>query len=185
MISQPIQRAGRILADGGVVAYPTEGVYGLGAVPDSLDAAARILAIKKRDPDAGLILIAARAEQLAEWIADDVDVTRLESTEERPVTWIVRPGPAVPYWITGANDGVAVRITTHPVAAALCDAADSAIISTSANVAGRRPARTAHVLRRQFQDRVDAIVPGRCGSALGPSEIRVLDSGDVVRKASA
>lgn len=181
MLREPIRKAGRILSHGGVVAYPTEGVFGLGARPESLEGAARILNIKQRDPDAGMILIAAHAEQLSEWIAADVDVSRLTSSAERPVTWIVPPSTSVPYWITGANDGVAVRITTHPTAAALCEATDSALISTSANVAGRSPARNALLLRRQFRDSVDYVVPGRCGPAAGPSEIRVLDSDQIIR----
>lgn len=185
MTSQPIRKAGRLLAAGGVVAYPTEGVYGLGAIPESLEGAARILGIKERDADAGFILIASRPELLSEWVADDVDPSRLASSAEQPVTWIVRPSDAVPYWVTGKHDGVAVRLTQHPVAAALCDAADSALISTSANVAGRRPARTPHVLRRQFQSLVDFVVPGRCGPAAGPSEIRRLDDDEVVRPPAA
>ena len=184
MQSEPVRKAGRILSHGGVVAYPTEGVFGLGARPESLDGAARILTIKQRDPDAGMILIAARPEQLEDWVAADVDVGRLSSSAQHPVTWIVRPSAEVPYWITGANDGVAVRIPTHPIAAALCDATESALISTSANVAGRSPARNALLLRRQFRNSVDYVVPGRCGPAAGPSEIRILDTNQIIRRAS-
>lgn len=170
-----------MLAAGGVAAYPTEGVYGLGCVPQSLEGAARILRMKQRRVEAGMLLIASRPEQLERWVARDVDTRRLESSADRPVTWVVDPADEVPYWITGQHPGVAVRITAHPVAAALCDATDSAIVSTSANVSGRPPARNAYILRRQFRDRVDAIVPGTCGPAAGPSEIRDFRSGTVLR----
>jgi L-threonylcarbamoyladenylate synthase len=179
-LSFPIHRAGRLLRSGGIVAYPTEGVFGLGCIPDEVDAVIRILSIKKRDPGLGLILIGSNIEQLDEW-TDVPDAANLASTPGRPVTWIVPARDGVPYWIRGEHDSLAVRITTHPVAAALCEAADSPLVSTSANVSGGPPARTVHVLRRRFGGRVDCIVPGNCGPAAGPSEIRDLQSGKVIR----
>jgi L-threonylcarbamoyladenylate synthase len=176
----PIHRAGRILRSGGVIAYPTEGVYGLGCIPDDVDAVIRILSIKKRSPALGLVLIATQPVQLEDWV-DLSETGALASTPERPVTWIVPARLNVPYWIQGEHSGLAVRISTHPVAAALCEAADSALVSTSANVAGGTPARNAYVLRRRFGPLVDCIVPGRCGPATGPSEIRDAKSGRIIR----
>lgn len=181
-LSFPIHRAGRILRSGGIVAYPTEGVFGLGCIPYDADAVIRILSIKKRRPAQGLVLIASDIEQLGEWV-DLPNKSGLHSTSRRPVTWIVPANRNAPYWITGEHDGLAVRLTTHPVAAALCDAADSPLVSTSANVAGRPPARTAFVLRRRFGSLVDCIVPGQCGPATRPSEIRDLKSGKIIRAA--
>ena len=89
----------------------------------------------------------------------------------------------MPLWIRGAHDGVAVRLTTHPVARALCDAAQAALVSTSANISGRPPARNSFVLRRRFGALVDYIVPGDCGRATGPSEIRDLLTGKTFRPA--
>lgn len=176
----PIHHAGRILRSGGVVAYPTEGVFGLGCIPEYEDAVIRILAIKQRSPSLGLVLIAANTEQAGQW-ADLPGSIPLPSSPDRPVTWIVPARPGVPYWITGEHAGIAIRITTHPVASALCEAADSALVSTSANVAGSLPARNVYVLRRRFAGLVDYIVPGRCGPAAGPSEIRELESGRIIR----
>ena len=182
VLNFPIQRAGRILRSGGIVAYPTEGVFGLGCLPDDADAVIRILSIKKRSPAAGLLLIASRIEQLEGW-AELIEAASLKSTLERPVTWIVPASINVPYWIKGEHRDLAVRITAHPVAAALCDLVDSPLVSTSANIAGSAPARSAFVLRRRFGRLVDCIVPGRCGPATGPSEIRDLKSGKVIRTA--
>ena len=182
-LSMPIHRAGRILRGGGVIAYPTEAVYGLGCVPDDLEAVARILDIKDRDPDRGLILIAANPSQLEPWIVMPEDPDLLVSTPERPVTWIVAANPDTPYWITGDNPGVAVRLTTHPVAFALCEATATALVSTSANVSGRPPTRSRFVLRRNFGALVDYIVPGECGPATSPSEIRDFASGRILRPA--
>ncbi len=179
-LSFPMHRAGRILRSGGVVAYPTEGVFGLGCIPDDADAVIRILSIKKRSAALGLVLIASGVEQLEGW-ADLPDGVSLDSSLDRPVTWIVPATINVPYWIKGEHHGLAVRITSHPVASALCEAADSLLVSTSANVAGSPPARSAFVLRRRFRSLVDCIVPGRCGPAAGASEIRDLNSGKIIR----
>ncbi len=184
-VSESIKRAGRILRHGGIVAYPTEGVFGLGCLPDNAAAVSRILAIKQRDPSQGLILIASNVAQLDDWIDLPDAADKLTSSSESPVTWIVPPAPHLPYWVRGEHAGVAVRITTHPLAAALCDAAGSALISTSANRSGRAPARNRYVLRRLFRDLVDCIVPGPCGSATAPSEIRDLSSGAILRSAKS
>lgn len=179
----PIREAARVLLSDGVVAYPTEGVFGLGCLPGSAAAVARILGIKRRDPAMGLLLIASHRRQLEPWVGEAAATASLESSLRQPVTWIVPAAPDLPYWIGGDHDGVAVRITAHPVAAALCEAAGSALISTSANRSGQRPARNTYVLRRQFGGLVDFIVPGDLGPARGPSEIRQLDSGQTVRPA--
>ncbi len=173
-----IDRAATVLLGGGVIAYPTEGVFGLGCMPDDEEAVARILGIKQRAADKGLILIASTAEQLGGWI---VDTNLPDPDPSRPITWIVEPLPHVSPLVTGDNPGLAVRLTTNPVAAALCDAVDSPIVSTSANLSGRPTARNRYVLRRQLGALVDYVCPGRCGPASGPSEIRELGTGNVLR----
>lgn len=182
--SMPIRKAARILRAGGVVAYPTEGVYGLGCLPGDLAAVTRVLEMKGRDVSRGLILIAADAAQLAPW-ALLPEGAELASSAGRPVTWLVPAQPDVPDWIRGGHERIAVRVTAHPVAAALCTAAGSALVSTSANVSGRPPARTAYVLRREFGPLVDYVVPGDCGPAHGASEIRDFETGGIVRAGSA
>ena len=179
------RQAADVLLGGGVIAYPTEGVYGLGCLPDDVSAVARILGIKRRDAAKGLILIAARADQIDKWI-DEGHRGRLPDPDPRqPVTWIVRPSDLVPAIITGDHPGLAVRITTNPIAAAICSAVDMPIVSTSANISGRPVARNAFILHRQFGHLVDYVVPGACGPATGPSEIRDLESGQVLRPGTA
>ena len=178
-------RASEVLLGGGVIAYPTEGVFGLGCLPDDGDAVARILTIKQRSPRKGLILIAARPRQLEDWIDPDVRGALPEPDPGQPVTWIVPPAAHVPAIVTGDNPGLAVRITTNPVAAAICNAVDMPIVSTSANIAGRPVARNAFVLRRVFGRLVDYVVPGECGPASGPSEIREFATGKVLRPGRA
>lgn len=176
-----IQRAADTLLAGGVIAYPTEGVFGLGCLPDEPRALIRLLAIKGRAMEKGLILIAAEPEHLEGWVADE-DVDRLPPPDyARAITWIVRPGPQTGALVTGANRGVAVRLTTNPVARGICSAVAMPVTSTSANISGRPIARNRYILRRQFSGRVDFIVPGPCGPGLGPSEIRELSSGKILR----
>jgi len=151
--------ASDVLLDGGVIAYPTEGVFGLGCLPDDIDAVERILAIKQRSPRKGLILIAAYPEQFDDWIDLSVQGVLPDPDPGKPVTWIVKPAARVPAIVTG----------------------DMPIVSTSANVAGRPVARNAFVLRRSFGHLVDYVVPGECGPASGPSEIRELETGRILR----
>ena len=116
-----------------------------------------------------------------DWIDPAVRDTLPEPDPRQPVTWIVRPSARVPALVTGDNPGLAVRITTNPVAAAICVAVDMPIVSTSANVSGRPVARNSFILNRNFGHLVDYVVPGECGPASGPSEIRELETGRVLR----
>ena len=176
-----IDKAATVLHSGGVIAYPTEGVFGLGCLPGNLDAVARLLQIKQREASKGLILIAATASQFEDWIDLPDDTSLPEPDPQRPVTWIVPAGSRVAPIVRGSHTGIAVRITTNPIAQAICTAVASPIVSTSANLSGRPVAATEYALRRQFSDRVDYVVPGKCGPASGASEIRDLASGAVLR----
>lgn len=176
-----VNRAADILLQGGVIAYPTEGVYGLGCLPDEILAVVRVLQLKQRDAHKGVILIAATVDQFDGWIDASAQRSLPGPDPLHPVTWITPPGPLVTPILRGDNAGIAVRLTTHPVAQSLCDAVASPLVSTSANISGRPTARNRYVLRRQFMPRVDYIVPGDCGPVSGPSEIRDLQTGKVLR----
>jgi len=178
-----IARAAEILLGGGIVATPTEGVFGLSCMPDEPAALLRLLAIKRRDPSKGLILIGSSREQFAPWL--DASAPRIPDPDPaQPTTWIVTTAAGVSRLLRGDHQSLAVRITTNPVARALCDAVDSPLVSTSANVAGGPTARNRFVLRRKFAACVDYILPGDCGPASGPSEIRDLQTGDIIRPRS-
>ncbi len=175
-----ISRAAKVLLGGGVITCPTEGVFGLSCMPDDAQAVSRLLAIKQRDPGKGLILIAASKDQLRDWIAIPPD-SLPDPDLARPITWIVPAAAGASTLVRGDHDGQAVRITTNPTARALCVAVASPLVSTSANLTGAPVARNQIVLRRMFAGSVDYIVPGDCGPAAGPSEIRNLESGAQLR----
>jgi L-threonylcarbamoyladenylate synthase len=180
-MSAPVDKAAKVLGDGGVIAYPTEGVFGLGCLPDNRDAIQRVLQIKQRDPAKGLILIAADALQLEDWINLASDVPLPAVDPKKPITWIVPARDKLDRLLRGDNEGIAVRITTNPIARAICNAVNSPIVSTSANLSGQAVANNQNELRRQFEGLVDYIVPGDCGPSSGASEIRILASGEVLR----
>ena len=176
-----LAHAANALLRGGVIVYPTEGVFGLGCLPDDPGAVQRVLEMKQRDAGKGLILIAASADQLDGWVSLPPGKSLPAPDPSHPVTWIVPPGPLVDPLLRGQHAGIAVRLTTNPVARALCEAVDSPVVSTSANLSGKPTARNRFVLRRQFAHRVDYVVPGDCGPASGPSEIRDFATGKVLR----
>jgi len=174
----------RCLRAGGIIAYPTEAVFGLGCDPWNETAVRRLLALKRRPVSKGLILIAASLEQLAPFIEplDSASRTRVKAGWPGPLTWLL-PARWAPAWLRGRHDTLAVRVTAQPLAAELCRAWGGPLVSTSANVGGHPPARTLLALRRRLGGRVDYIVPGRLGDAARPTEIRDLASGRIVRGA--
>jgi len=173
------------LRRGGVVAYPTEAVWGLGCDPRDEAATLRLLAMKQREVEKGLILIAADEAQLAPFI----DMAALDATQRDavraswpgPHTWIVPALASAPRWITGAHAGIAVRVSAHPVVIELCKAFGGALVSTSANRAGEPAAHTIDALDPRIVDAVDAVASGETGGLLRPTDIRDARSGAVLR----
>ncbi|MCC6302290.1 MAG: L-threonylcarbamoyladenylate synthase [Gammaproteobacteria bacterium] len=178
-----LRMAARCVRAGGVIAYPTEAVYGLGCDPLDGDAVFRLLDIKRRPLAQGLILIGADFSQLAPYVGPVPAsvMRRVRDTWPGPVTWLLPAAPALPYWLRGAHVTIAVRVTAHPLAAALCRAVGHALVSTSANRHGRPAARTALQVERHLGGELDYVLNGRVGPRRRPSEIRDALSGRVVR----
>jgi len=176
-----LRQAAQIIHDGGVIAYPTESVFGFGCDPDNYAAVLRILTLKERAIADGLILIAADRTQLDGWIDPSPDEETSLSATDTFVTWVVTAAAGCPEWITGGRPTCAVRLTRHPVAAALCREAGLPIVSTSANRHGQPTAISALAVRRQFRKRIDFIMPGATGGASKPSEIRIAQTGAILR----
>jgi L-threonylcarbamoyladenylate synthase len=178
-----LRRAVHILRAGGLVAYPTEAVYGLGCDPFDEQAVLRLLAIKGRALDKGLILIAAALEQLETLLLPQPPAIMAPVLESwpGPRTWLLPAAPSVPVWLTGGSERIAVRITAHPLAACLCREFGAALVSTSANLSGRPAARSALQARRMLGTRVDYFLTGATGGAARPSEIRDATDGRVLR----
>jgi len=177
----------RTLRAGGVVAYPTEAVYGLGCDPFNQRAVLRLLAIKGRAIDKGLILIAASLEQLQPLLLPRSAESMVPVLASWPgaTTWLLPSRPQVPVWLTGGRDCIAVRVTAHPLAARLCERFGAPLVSSSANPSGRPPARTLLQARRAFGGQVDYFLSGATGGAARPSEIRDARDGRLLRAGGA
>ena len=178
-----LRRTVGVLRAGGLIAYPTEAVFGLGCDPFAPHAVQALLDLKARPMEKGLILIAADLAQLTDLLEPLDTRTRLkvQRTWPGPVTWLLPAKPEVPGWLRGKHPELAVRVTGHPLAAALCRAFGGPLVSTSANRAGRPPARTALQVRRTFGDAVDYVVSGEVGGQDRPSEIRDASTDRIIR----
>lgn len=177
-----LHRAAAAIRAGGVVAYPTEAVYGLGCDPGNAQAVRRICELKQRSPRAGFILLAADLEQLPGWIdPDETELRALLSDTPVPTTWIVQAGPLAADWITGGRTTVAVRLSRHPLASGLARETGGPVVSTSANRRGRPPARSALAVRRAFGGAVDLVLGSAAGQWPRPSEIRLAATGERLR----
>jgi L-threonylcarbamoyladenylate synthase len=179
MHTRDLQRAVHILRNGGIVAYATEYCFGLGCDPFNRDAVLRLLRLKRRRANKGLIVLAADLGQLAGMVAEVPEPVR--ATWPGPCTWLLTPTANVPRWITGRHARIAVRVSAHPQAAGLAHAAGMAIVSTSANRAGQVPARTWREVRRRFGRSIDFVLPGFVGKAPAPTPIRDAVTGELVR----
>jgi L-threonylcarbamoyladenylate synthase len=185
MMDWHIKRAAAILHQGGIIAYPSEGVWGLGCDPDNGEAVLRLLAFKQRSWQKGLILIAASFAQVQPYIATPPThvMKRVNATWPGPVTWLMPARASTPPWLRGDHHSIAVRVTAHPLAAALCRRFGGAVVSTSANLAGRPAARRRLQVERDFGMHLDYIVPGALGAQTHPTEIRDAQTGAVIRSA--
>lgn len=169
-----LKKAATTLQSGGVIAYPTEAVYGLGCDPMNQLSVQKILRLKNRPAGKGLILIAASFEQLEPYL-DTLTPSlfaKVMSTWPGPTNWLLPPNFATPKILRGDFKLQAMRVSNHPMVQALCKQFGGAIVSTSANVSGRPAATTALQVRLRFSNKLDYILPGEVGSQKKPCEIR-------------
>lgn len=179
-----IRQGAQCLSEGGVIAYPTEAVYGLGCDPDNESAVRKILELKSRPASAGLILVADRLERFAPYIqALSAEMKeRALSTWPGPVTWLFPRAPGVPDWLAGVHDTIALRISAHAGCRALCDAFGGPMVSTSANPSMQEPARSVARVESYFPGQLCGIVEGELGGSSQPSEIRDLATDRIIRE---
>ena len=184
LLQMDIKKATEVVKSGGIIAYPTEAVWGLGCDPWNQLAVNRILAIKQRPVEKGLILVGATEDQFLPLLTplSPKEKLQLQSTWPGPYTWLI-PDPLgwAPPWVRGRFDTVAVRVSAHPLVRALCEAAGHPLVSTSANLAGNEPLLTISEVSTTFAGELDYIVTGTTGEQKTPSTIQDLRSGKLVR----
>lgn len=188
-LKQQINQAVEALQQGGIIAYPTEAVFGLGCDPKNISAVKKILAIKQRDKAKGLILIAANFDQIKPYIQTlekDIEEKLLDSwnRSESPITWLVPVKNEISDYLTGQFDTLAVRVTKHPLVKELCEEFGGAIVSTSANKSKQEAARSSVQVKQVFKNEIDFILEGETDLNAQPSEIRDALTSKVIRSAN-
>lgn len=171
------------LRAGGVIACPTEAVWGLSCDPDNDEALTRLMRMKDRDPAKGVILVAASIQQFQPWLNQLPLALHapLAASWPGPNTWLVPDNGRSHALVRGAHQRVALRVTDHPIMKALCEAFGGPLVSTSANHAGEPPAMSRDEIVSIFGQEVAAIVAGELGGNARPSTIRDLATGQVLR----
>ena len=178
-----ITEAIEALKQGQVIAYPTEAVFGLGCDADNNQAIQTLLDLKQRPAEKGLIIIASAVKQIEVYVdsLSDQQWQPALATWPGPVTWLMPARPSISSLLTGKYDTIAVRVTQHPVARALCEQFGKPIVSTSANKTNQPPALTPEGVVEQFGQQINCIVDGTVDRHSTPSEIRDLLSGKIIR----
>ena len=188
MITTSVVEAAQCLHKGQVLAYPTEAVWGLGCDPFNELAFHEILRLKQRPIEKGVILLAAQIAQV-EPLLKDLSPEMYEQVinswsnrkpNERATTWLLPAGEHIPAWIKDNHSKVAVRVTTHSLCVALCNAFNGFIVSTSANPAGLEPARSLQEASRYFSGDMNYL-NGDLGLSREPSRIIDAETGEVIR----
>lgn len=182
-----IDQASKILAQGGVIAYPTEAVYGLGCDPTNESSIKKILQLKQREKEKGLILVAENFEQLKPYLKpleDKIEKKLLDSwhNSSSAITWLVPVKETTSDYLTGQFSTIAVRVSHHPVVKKLCHKFNGAIVSTSANISTQEAARTSQQVKQIFENEIDFIVEGETDINANPSEIRDAISDKIIRQ---
>lgn len=183
MITNDSDLAVAALKQGKIIAYPTEAVFGLGCDPFNQSAVEKLLALKHRPASKGLILIADDWYQIAHLVKpiDESAMQRAQNSWPGPFTWVFPASDSAPVWICGDHPSIALRITKHPIARALCEAFAGPIVSTSANLDGMAPALNAEAVLHAFPEGVAVIINGAVGENVNPTTIRDVLTGKTFR----
>jgi L-threonylcarbamoyladenylate synthase len=187
-VEKQIKQAINILKNGGIVAYPTDTVYGLGACMTDINAVDRIFQVKGRPKGMALPVLLADQKQIAEIVMAVTPSAKRLADEFFPgaLTIILPKSTNVPGIITGGGRTIAFRIPNHPVPLALVNGLGKPIVGTSANLSGQPSALTAAEVRNQIGDKIDMVIDG--GKCPGGIESTVIDlSGErpVIRRQGA
>jgi len=157
-----VTRAAALLKAGGLVAFPTETVYGLGADAENERAVERVFTAKGRPSEHPLIVHLAEPSQIADWASDIPHVAHQLAARfwPGPLTLILRRGPRAPHAVTGGQETVGLRVPAHPVALALLRAFGGGIAAPSANRFGGVSPTTAEHVKRDLGALVDLVLDG-------------------------
>ena len=182
-VNSNISNAVDALRKGGVIAYPTEHCFGLGCDPRNHSAIERLLNIKQRKKDQGVILIAETLKQVSDYAdLDNVPlIDQVKNSWPGPNTWLLPVNDKVSSWVRGKHKTIAMSISSHLVCQQLCNEFAHALVSTSANRHGEDALLNANDVYAEFNDELDYIVDLPVGGASKPSVIRNSLTGEQLR----
>jgi len=183
MTANAIDHATYLIKNGRVLAYPTEGVFGLGADPWQLAPVQQIRYIKSRPPSQGFIIIAAYWQQVSFLVDSAIDPAVLDyclQTWPGPITWLLPASTYAPYTVTGDSDRIAIRLTKHTIARALTLSCGP-LISTSANLRGQPALTDESAVHDQLDSWVDYVLSGKVGDLQGATDMRDAITGERIR----
>lgn len=180
-----IQQASHCLKQGGIIAYPTESLFGLGCDPFNQQSVMRLLELKKRPIEKGLILVAANWQQIEELILPlpEQRLKLIKDSWPGFVTWLLPCTDKIPSWIHGQHQTVAIRISANPLIQQLCLDCQQPLVSTSANQHGQPALYDAQSIETVFANGIDYILQGEIELAGKASEIRDGLTGEIIRAA--
>jgi L-threonylcarbamoyladenylate synthase len=177
-----IRQAAHIIHHGGIIAYPTDTIYGLGCDPYDADAVASINDIKQRPRSKQFILLAGHIDQVAPLVdLDDEQQHKVTGTTE-PTSWVIDARPSAPSWLVSPGGTITIRISQQHDVQRLCAALGHAIISTSANPSGKPPARNSLELHKYFHHSVDMILADHKMLEASPSKVIRLCDNYIIRQ---
>lgn len=173
LLTTDIAVAAAAIERGEIIAYPTEAVYGLGCDPFNEKSVQRLLVIKQRPVEKGLIIVAsdwAQVEHLTSSIPE-LELKKVFATWPGPHTWIFPASEQAPTWITGKFSSIAIRISAHPIVQALCQAAGP-LVSTSANISNEPACRDVACVQEVFGEKIELAVSGSTSGLTQPTTIK-------------
>lgn len=173
MNKENIKHAVQILKKKGVIAYPTEAMFGLGCDINSETAIKKILDLKKRSWEQGLIIVASSWDQVSHLTTKIPEENYNKVFDSWPghTTWVFPASNMAPRYITGTHNTIAIRISNHPLAYEICLTFNGPIVSTSANIQGQKPAINSTEVKNTFISGIDYICPGEIGENAKASTI--------------
>jgi L-threonylcarbamoyladenylate synthase len=169
-----LKLAVEVIRSGGIIAYPTESVFGLGCDPFNEDAVKNLLQLKQRSVDQGLILVASHIRQIVPLIQpiEANDLARALKTWPGHYTWVFPPSKIVPDWISGKNGSIAIRLSMHPIVVQLCTQLNQPLVSTSANLSNQDNLNSIKDIKTIFGDKIGFYLDAPVGNAKKPSTIQ-------------
>jgi len=174
-----VRLAAQYLKVGGVISHPTDTIQGLACLPNFEQSMQRILQLKRRSTNKGLILLASNVSYFANYV-DDVSQLNKIKVSDTPTTYLLKANQKTSKLLTGRFDTIAIRLTNDPLITKLCQASNSALVSTSANTSGKNSATSVLELNVFFKQELDFIItPQNYNNS--PSKIINLQTGERIR----